>query len=915
MKGSRRWQPGTPEWGLLMPTGTMRVIRILALASILALAACGGGGGSDGSASGGSTGGSGGGGGGGAGGSPVPPAQLGPGLGQALLGPIVDATVAVYEAENFNGVLVCSVTTSSEDAPEGPGVIDLTSCAINPSSVYFLVVDGGMDIDADDDEVIDAAPTAKEGALRAIVSGQKILDGDFRINIITEIAYQSVSDALLGGADQLELLSRLDGVARQLLSEDLNGDGIVDHEDLLDFSPIEDAGLVPGAYAELLEDILTSILSGNRHELIRLSRELLLSSMGEHRFVDLLDQGENYQNLLIGNFIVENDYVYAVGYEADSPENDLKVFIFDATDFSAVSLVGEYSNDNLAVNPQSAALDMLKAGDFLYVTSQGNGLFVIDVSDPAAPAASLQWAGGHFTSMAVRDGSTMYIGYNEELTANRGINIVDIADPENPQMVGSVGDVTVFDMLYVDGFLYVYGPGIAVYDASSPASLSFVNGLQFPAGSNSVSYENGFIYAPISDSAAGLQGMTIVDVRDPQNLARIDDIAGLGLIAKLAVHEQMLHAVAATSTGSSDILVSFEIGADGTLTMIDSRSSPAAFNLQYENGRVYLASGVQLSAYDANALNKKIEHAGFIATDKSANLVEVVGGIAYVANDTELLAIDVSDPGALSILDGVTVIDWINDMQIVGGYAYLANATEGIKIVDISDPGNLQVVGSNDELVPFYDAETDQTSFREMLAIAVQDGSAYTITGVFPDITIGVFDVGEPAAPTVLHSADFPFPIGAIVLNGDTLYGVDDGLAGASLYTVDIESEPEWLATLDLLARAIELDGVYLYTTSGSAGLSILNVSDARNPILFGGTQSLGIGNAISVPGDLAYVANDFGMVEVYDILDKTDPDLVAQYPVGGVVKDVFVTSEYVYAVNGLGLAIEPAGQLHEALE
>jgi hypothetical protein len=94
-----------------------------------------------------------------------------------------------------------------------------------------------------------------------------------------------------------------------------------------------------------------------------------------------------------------------------------------------------------------------------------------------------------------------------------------------------------------------------------------------------------------------------------------------------------------------------------------------------------------------------------------------------------------------------------------------------------------------------------------------------------------------------------------------------------------------------------------------------LNVSDARNPILFGGTLSLGIGNAISVPGDLAYVANDFGMVEVYDILDKTDPDLVAQYPVGGVVKDVFVTSEYVYAVNGLGLAIEPAGQLHEALE
>jgi hypothetical protein len=88
-----------------------------------------------------------------------------------------------------------------------------------------------------------------------------------------------------------------------------------------------------------------------------------------------------------------------------------------------------------------------------------------------------------------------------------------------------------------------------------------------------------------------------------------------------------------------------------------------------------------------------------------------------------------------------------------------------------------------------------------------------------------------------------------------------------------------------------------------------------RNPILFGSALSLGIGHAVSVVGNVAYVANDFGMVEIYDVLDKTAPALAGQLPIGGVVKDVFATDEYIYAVNGLGLVIEPAVRLHDALD
>ena len=906
--------------------------HVLVVALGLSLVACGGGGGGGGGPSGGAPGGStggagsggaaGGGAGGGSGGSSsgggtaVGTARLGPNLGQALLGPIVGAIVRVYEAENFNGIVVCTVTTSFAGAPQGPGVIDLSTCPISVSSVYFLVVSGGMDIDANDDKVIDAAPTAKTGSLRAIISGRSIRDGNFRVNIVTELAYQGVADTLFSGAGDAEILARVDGLARQLLSSDLNGDGIVDNEDLVDFSPVEDGGFVADAYEDLLSEILAAILSGDRGELTRLSRQLLLGSLGEHEFAMLVNRNNVYQNLFIRDLIVEDDFIYAAGHDIGSPAQDLQVFVLDATDFSAVSLVGKYSIENLSPNTQNLDTQLMKVGNFLYVASQANGLFVVDVSDPAKPSGTLRLPGRAIRSLVLGDEDTMYLGFDEEpFGRGRGIYAVDIANPANPTIVNSFADgAVVFRMLYVEGMLYVYGAGVMVFDASSPTNPVQRGAVMFAGSSGTaLAYHNGFVYAPITDASAVLQGMTTVDVRDPLHPQRVDDIAGLGLITEIDVHEDTLYAISSTSFGSSHILTAFDIGPDGRLELVDSRSSPGAYYLDYDNGRVYLATALHLTAYDANALNKRVEHFAFLATDKAANYVEVVGNVAYVGNETELLTVDVSDPaGGLPILDRVSVLDRINGIEIVDGYAYLANATEGFRIVDVRDPRDLKILGSNAELNPF--SVNGGIGHHETFAIAMKGNLAYTVVGGYPDVKIGVFDVTNRMAPTVVHSVGFPYALGALVVNNNTLYGVDT-FGGFALYMLDIQGAPTLSSQSSARASAFELDGAYLYTTSRTAGLSIYSVANERNPVLLGSALSLGIGHAVSVAGNVAYVANDFGMVETYDVLDKAKPKLVGQLPMGGVVKDVFATDEYVYAVNSLGLVIEPAVNLHEALE
>ena len=895
---------------------TIRIILAFFLSATLLISACGGGGNSSNSSSSDSSSSSSTGDTAGTSGSiTVPPVQLSSNQGQALLGPIVDATVDVYNAENFDGTLLCTTTTSSQDASEGPGIIDLSSCPVEENSLYLLVVKDGMDIDSDDDGILDSIPTPMEGTIRAIISSQNILNGDFRVNILTELGYQSISDLLLSDDTSSALINRLNIVAKQLLTEDLNEDGIIDYEDMLHFSPLTDSDSIPIENSGLLDDILNAILTGNRSELTSLSRQYLLSSLGEYSFIDLVDPNNTYQNLLISDFIVENDYIYAAGSDADSPGNDIKVFIFDATDISNVTLLGEYSEENLPANPQN--IDMVKSGDYLYLVSKDVGLLAVNISDPSSPSGSLHFEGDGFTSITCRDSTTIYISYNYDIT-DSGIRIIDITNPAQPEIINSINNINIAsDLHYENGYLYFSGAGIGVLDASTPGTLSVLSDVNFSnEDTRNIRVKNGFAYMPFTfvNEEGGTQGITIVDVKDPQNIHKVDSIFGMGFIHDLTINGETLYATASTGSGTSaisDMLLSFTINEDGSLDLTDSRSTPQAFQVDYENEMVFVNNSTGFAAYDANALNKKTNHLGFLATSKSANFVEVVGNIVYVADDTDLLAIDVSDPSDMSVLDSVSVIDSIEDMQIAGNYIYLANATEGIKIIDISDPSNLMITGSNDILTPLYDDSDTLIGNQVTKSIAVDGDKAYTITGTSPQ-TIGVFSVSDPATPSLISSIPSSLYLKDIGIKDNTLYGVN----GGTFIVVDIESDtPVHLSDQDqtLYAKTLEVYGDYVYTTSGTSGLSILNVSNATNPALSGYTPSLGVGNAVSVVSNVAYVANEFGMVEVYDVTDKTDPKFIGIYPIGGVVKDVYATEDYVYAVNGIGLIIEPSVKLHSA--
>ncbi|MEE8366985.1 MAG: hypothetical protein V3S30_01585, partial [Thermoanaerobaculia bacterium] len=125
---------------------------------------------------------------------------------------------------------------------------------------------------------------------------------------------------------------------------------------------------------------------------------------------------------------------------------------------------------------------------------------------------------------------------------------------------------------------------------------------------------------------------------------------------------------------------------------------------------------------------------GTFETLDDASDVEVVGGLAYLAEDDGLRIIDVSDPAAPLELGALVVDgnDRVFDVEVVDGLAYLATGEccvrePGLRIIDVSDPAAPLELGA---------LETPGT----VLGVEVMDGLAYlaSVSG------LRIIDVSNP---------------------------------------------------------------------------------------------------------------------------------------------------------------------------
>lgn len=279
-----------------------------------------------------------------------------PQSGQAVLGPIIGASVTIRDVEDIDAV-ACSTTTSDNDDLTQAGTISFNQPCIFADHLYLVTVTGGKDIDYDDNGMRDATPTDNTGEFRALLGGDQLLQNNWKTNVLTESVYQAVQYAIqLGDTD---IAAKVDQIAQQLIRQDLNGDNIIDRRDIALWHPVDHA-------TSAINNAKLRFSTGLIHQNLNRTLTEIPDAEALAGHIDTLAPAR--QVLMHDNDILVTTDTALLIYRYDNGEAEL---------LSSTALGWIY--------------DMAVAEDSVYVALGENGVAEIDITDGARPQELQRW--------------------------------------------------------------------------------------------------------------------------------------------------------------------------------------------------------------------------------------------------------------------------------------------------------------------------------------------------------------------------------------------------------------------------------------------------------------------------------------------------------------------------------------------
>ena len=297
-------------------------------------------------------------------------------------------------------------------------------------------------------------------------------------------------------------------------------------------------------------------------------------------------------------------------------------------------------------------------GSRAYVMDEGEGLIILDISDPITPVRLGNWHCPAELQQMCKVGDLLYV--TDEWN---GITILDVADPANPTLVGVYQ--TSEDSGYWganwgievrDGLAYLSAGwgGFEIVDVSQPANPTLKGNYPFAYCIRSVGMELDGNIAHVGTSTCGGGGWIVdFDISDPNNPVPLGD-------ASLGSPPRTMN----TSPEGITYVARWSVSGYSALTVVDTSDPNAPSAIIDDIGRaddlalrgdvLYVADGKNdpseggLRILDVSDPNDPVELGRFLAA--SAMGVDVQNGLVYLTGDCEgmgkrsLLVLDVSDP-------------------------------------------------------------------------------------------------------------------------------------------------------------------------------------------------------------------------------------------------------------------------------
>ena len=289
----------------------------------------------------------------------------------------------------------------------------------------------------------------------------------------------------------------------------------------------------------------------------------------------------------------------------------------------------------------------------------------------------------------------------------------------------------------------------------------------------------------------------------------------------------------------------------------------------------------QTEVFSANALSENVELV--VVTRGRCTVVAVDGNTAYIGAGVYLLILDITDNSAPALLGSVQLPGVVYGIAISSGYAYITDSSGRLCVVDVREPASPYEVG-------FYDTP------GSALDVAVSGGYAY-IANSYSGLRI--VDVSNPENPNEVGFYDTPGYAYHVAVSGGYAY-IADYTEG--LYIVDV-SNPENPHEVGYrpVRGDVAVSGSYAYIADSR--LHIVDVKNPENPDEVGFYDVPGYAWGVTISGDYAHIAGDWGLW-VVDVSNPENPDEVGFYDTPGGSSGVAVSNGYAYIAGGSGFFV-----------
>ncbi len=559
-------------------------------------------------------------------------------------------------------------------------------------------------------------------------------------------------------------------------------------------------------------------------------------------------------------------------------------------------------------------------GSYAYAILGGNSVRVFDVTNATSP---IQIASIALTSPSALAVSGRFLYVNN----STAVRVYDIADPNNPTLLGSVAIGNTPGEIDVAGkYLYITHNDLSVVDVSSSTNPRIVI-QDLSLGSNGIDVYGRYGVVGISG------GIQIIDFGGLEtHAARIGalevgsitgwndaDFGGtLRVGTSLQVGRQGIFTFGSLAVGATNTTSTIEYAVSSTRGEFTAGLSVGGVAVCLSNGTNCPSSGSEtlltVSNRGAIATSTLTLYGGFVAASSSVTgTLNVIGSLNVLGGASRNAVFEVpieqyvTATTPFTTMSTSTLGDDPNKVIVQGNYAYILASigTPRLLIADVTNPSVVQNIST-----------TTLTGGSSWADLAVSGDYAYTVDYAGNFNVINVSNRKTPRQVANINTLSGP---GEVEVVGSYAYIAEWNASRITVIDISSSTNPvvAGQGPVDIQPWGIEIQGKYAYTIGyyASEPFSIYDVSSSTNPVRLASTAALSNlgGNGqdpLRVQGRYAYVgssaSNNFYVI---DIVSSTNPIIVFQ----GAVTSTAISNFRGMSVNGdyAYVSEDGAGEMH----